>query len=72
MKMSQSKFTSRILDTLDLDKGPRQHATPATNPPLHAHENGAPRQQKWNFRSVIGMPTFLAGNTCPDIKYDVY
>ena len=44
----------------------------AVSPPLHAHKDGAERQKKWSYRSVIGMQTCLARNTRPDIEYAVH
>ena len=72
IKMSQPGLTDTILETLGLEKTSKCHDTPAVNPPLHAHENGAEREEKWNYRSVIGMLIYLARNTCPDIEYAVH
>ena len=42
------------------------------SPPLHAHENGAEREEKWSYCSVVGMLIYLARNTHPDIEYVVH
>ena len=33
---------------------------------LHPDHGGAPHEDSWNFRSVVGKLNFLAQNTCPD------
>lgn len=72
IKMSQPDLISRVIETLGLESSSKQHKTPAVSPPLHAYENGAEREEKWNYRSVIGMLTYLARNTRPDIEYAVH
>ena len=72
IKMSQPALTQTILDTLGLQDDSKCHDTPAVSPPLHAHKNGAERKEKWSYRSVIGMLTYLARNTRPDIEYAVH
>ena len=70
--MSQPDLTNRIIETLGLNNTSKQHKTPAVSPPLHEHTNGAPREEKWSYRSVIGMLTYLARNTRPDLEYAVH
>ena len=73
IKMSQPGLTQTICETLGLKpKESQGKETPASSPPLHAHENGAERIEKWNYRSVIGMLIYLARNTRPDIEYAVH
>jgi hypothetical protein len=72
IKMSQPNLINRILDLLGLKEESKQHKTPAVSPPLHDHENGAPREKTWSYRSAIGMLTYLSRNTRPDIEYAVH
>jgi len=39
---------------------------------LHPDKTGAPRNNKWNYRSIIGKLNFLAQNTRPDISMAVH
>ena len=72
IKMSQPDLINRVIEALGLDNQSKQHKTPAVSPPLHAHKNGAPREKTWNYRSVIGMLTYISRNTRPDIEYAVH
>ena len=72
IKMSQPDLINRVIETLGLEKQSKQHKTPAVSPPLHAHKDGAPREKTWNYRSVIGMLTYISRNTRPDIEYAVH
>jgi hypothetical protein len=61
IKMSQPGLTENITKALGLVLNQsKSHDTPAVSPPLHAHENGAEREEKWNYRSVIGMLMYLS------------
>ena len=72
LTMSQPHLTERFLELVGLNKDSKQHKTPAVSPPLHAHENGAPRDEKWSYRSAIGMLSYISRNTRPDIEYAVH
>jgi hypothetical protein len=39
---------------------------------LHADPSHTPREDMWNYPSVIGKLNFLAQNTCPDISFMVH
>jgi len=39
---------------------------------LHQDADGAPRQDSWNYRSVIGKLNFIAANTRPDLSFAVH
>ena len=71
-KLSQPELIDRIIATLGLEGESKQHKVPAVSPPLHKHEEGAPRELSWNYRSVIGMLTYLSRNTRPDLEYAVH
>ena len=73
-KMSQPALTDTIITALGLNTNTatKQHNTPAISPPLHAAPEGAPREEKWSYRSVIGMLIYLSRNTRPDIEYAVH
>ena len=70
--MTQTGLIDTIIETLGLDKNSTQHQTPAVSPPLHKHEDKEKFNEKWNYRSLIGMLTYLARNTRPDIEYTVH
>ena len=72
IKMSQPGLIDTVLNTLGLESDSKTHDMPAINPPLHAHENGAERTEKWSYCSVIGMLIYLALNLRPDIEYVVH
>ena len=72
IKMTQPELINRVITTLGLDKQSKQHKVPAVSPPLHAHKDGAAREKTWNYRSIIGMLTYISRNTRPDIEYAVH
>ncbi len=74
IKMSQPSLTNMIVKALGLDDSSKTHDTPAVSPPLHSYKNveNTEREEKWNYRSLIGMLTYLARNTRPDIEYAVH
>ena len=70
--MSQPGLIDTIIETLGLENDSKQHKTPAVNPPLQKHTQSEPFTENWNYRSLIGMLTYLARNTRPDIEYAVH
>jgi len=62
ISMIQTGLINSILDDLNLVSSSNTKDTPALGI-LHPDPNGAPRQESWNFRSVIGKLNFLAQQT---------
>ena len=62
----QPGLIQSIIKDLGLDASSNQKKTPADGI-LHPDPNGAPREDSWNFCSIIGKLNFLAQNTRPDI-----
>eukprot|EP00978_Attheya_sp_CCMP212_P031446 scaffold118838_cov78-Attheya_sp.AAC.1 len=44
---------------------------PASTNALGLDPYGTPMTETWNYRSIVGMLQYLAGNTRPDISYAV-
>ena len=45
---------------------------PAVKPLLHKNVEGLPRNNSWNYRTAIGMMTYLQGKSRPDISMAVH
>ena len=41
--------------------------TPTTGDPVGADSRGPAFSEKWKYRSTVGMISYLAANTCPDM-----
>ena len=70
--MSQPALIETIIKSLGLEDDSKQHKTPAVSPPLQKYKESAPFIEKWSYRSLIGMLTYLARNTRPDLEYAVH
>jgi hypothetical protein len=71
--MHQPKMIQRCLELLNLNTSPKRHDIPAdANIILQRDTNGPPRNQDWNYRSVIGVLNYLQAMTFPDISYAVH
>jgi hypothetical protein len=71
ISMTQPGLIEAILNDLHLSSSSKSKDSPALGI-LYPDLNGHPRQEKWNFRSVIGKLNFLAQNTRPDISFAVH
>ena len=72
-ELKQPYLTKRIIDELNLSAVETQkRPTPVASPFLHKYLIGKERVKQWNYRSVIGMMTYLQGIPRPDIMMDVH
>jgi hypothetical protein len=71
VKMTQPGLIESIIADVNLDSNSKTANTPSDSI-LHPDPNRSPRQDSWNYRSVIGKLNFLAQNTRPDISFSVH
>lgn len=79
-EISQPHLITRILKLLRLDENNEWKTStngrqlPGEKIILHKDENGNPRKYElhWNYRTAIGMLTYLQGNSRPDISVHVH
>ena len=70
--MTQEGLAKRIVEALGFDVNvTKPKGTPAERKPLIKDENGPPRQESFNYASVVGMLLYLCGHTRPDLTYSV-
>ena len=69
-KISQLYLTDRIISFLNIDVNDHRvdtnkKSTPVGKPILHKDLSGKPRKETWNYRTAVGMMTYLQGNRSP-------
>ena len=69
--LTQCGLIERIIEATYLKDASIRH-TPANPTPLHADKDGEPSAELFNYASVIGMLTYLAGHSRPDIAFAVH
>ena len=73
IELSQPTLIDNLLNLLGLENDSKKHDTPAD---LHAPkdfiQSDLPREEKWNFRSAIGLLNYIAMTTRPDISAAVH
>ncbi len=69
--MTQTALIESIIKDLGLNNTSNTKTTPSDSI-LYPDTNGLPRQETWNYRSIIGKLNFLAQNTQPDITFAVH
>jgi hypothetical protein len=75
IELSQPRMIKRILSIVGLDPSSdrtKMHDTPALESKLLDNDrSGAPRVQKWSYRSAVGSLSYLQANVRPDITMAV-
>ena len=76
-KISQPFLINRILSFLNIDTNEYGMDTNAKStlvgkPLLHKDLSGKPRKEKWNYRTAVGMFTYLQGTSRPEISMAVH
>lgn len=71
ISMTQTGLIESIISDVGLSSDSNTKTTPSDSI-LYPDTNGTPRQETWNYRSLIGKLNFLAQNTRPDISFAVH
>ncbi len=74
IELSQPHMINRILEMVGIhpDSNTKMHDTPAIDSRLlDNNPDGAPRVQKWNYRSIVGSLSYLQAMVHPDITMAV-
>ncbi len=71
LELIQPGLIQKIISLCGLETESNAHKTPATSI-LHADLDGPDREQQWNYRTIIGMLTYLSTSTRPDIAFAVH
>ena len=76
-KISQPYLIDRIVSLLNLNQDDLGYqtnpkATPVGKPVLNKDLAGKPRKEDWNYRTAVGMLTYLQGNSRPEISMSVH
>jgi hypothetical protein len=69
--MTQTGLIESTIQDLGLGNDSNTKSTPSDSI-LYSDPHGAPHQDSWNYRSMIGKLNYLAQNTPPDISYAVH
>ena len=76
-KISQPFLTDRIIAFLKINANDHEaetnaKSTPVGKPLLHKDLSGKPRKETWNYRTAVGMMTYLQGNSRPEMSMAVH
>jgi len=71
LELVQPGLISKIITLTGLEEESNEHRTPATAI-LHADPKGPDREHTWNYRTIIGMLTYLSSSTRSDIAFAVH
>ena len=72
IELTQKGLSERIITALGLESMSNAASTPAESRALGADEDGAPCQETYSYRSVIGMLLYLSNTTRPDLAFAVH
>eukprot|EP00957_Ditylum_brightwellii_P190462 14498464-Ditylum_brightwellii.AAC.1 len=70
--MTQPALIETIIKLLKLENDSKHHDTPTISPPLQPYKDAQKFNESWDYRSAIGLLTYLTRNTCIDIEYAVH
>ena len=75
-KISQPFLIDRIISFLNINTNDfglgNSKSTPVGRPLLHKYLSSKPRKENWNYRTAVGMLTYLQGNSRPEISMAVH
>ena len=76
-KISQPYLTDQIISFLDIDANDHnietnEKSTPVGKPLLRKDLSGKLRKKTWNYRTAVGMMTYLQGNSRPEMTMAVH
>ena len=70
LEMKQTGLIKRVIEALGLDDGyAKGKYTPPEAQLLVKDADGEEAHSRFSYSSVIGMPLYLSGHTCPNIAY---
>ena len=72
IEVSQPHLITRFLELIGIEDNENPKLLPAVKPLLHRDVNGPGRKYSWNYRTAVGMLTYLQGSTRPDISMAVH
>eukprot|EP00957_Ditylum_brightwellii_P207487 15353199-Ditylum_brightwellii.AAC.1 len=72
-RMHQPHLLNRLISTIPGIDRANEHLTPASSTSiLTKDQEGEPRKETWNYRSMIGMLNFLVNSTHPELACAVH
>ena len=76
-KISQPFLIDRVISFLNIDTDDyvmdkNEKSTPIGKPLMHKDLSGKPCKENWNYKTAVGMLTYLQGNSLPEMSTDVH
>lgn len=71
LELVQPGLINKIISYVGLEHESNEQKTPATTI-LHPDDSGAEREHTWNYRTAIGMLTYLSTSTRPNTAFAVH